>query len=275
MPKTQTPQTLMGLAKMLSRQTRRVLVVPDRDAARPVTNRDVLDVGRIPGFSAVTARGRKVTIASGATLGQVQDGVRGENGLMKQAISMMVNPLVRNRVTVLESLEPDSPYFDLATVLLALNANVRIQSISGVRTVPITEYLLAVAGDLKPGEFPAMVDFARLGEEWRVGCFRVNPGSSKNTVSAAIVTRIRKNVAIEPKVYVSSSSVIPVFAPLTSNALSRKLLSDNNVKMVAEQAGQEMLELEGIEDDDPYESSLIEVAVSRAIRRLNAIPPTV
>ena len=274
MPTTLTPQTLMGLAKMLSRQSRRVLVVPDRDAARPVTNRDVLDVGRIPGFSAVKRQGRKVTIASGATLSQVLDGVRGENGLLKQAITMMVNPLVRNRVTVLEALEPDSPYFDLATALLALDANVRIQTTSAQYTVPMAEYLLAAAGDPKPGEFPAMVDFARLGEEWRVGFFRVNPGPSKNTVSAAIVTRIRKNVAVEPKVYVSSSTVIPVFAPLTSKALSRTLLSDNNVKMVAEQAGQEMLELEGIEDDDPYESSLIEVAVSRAIRRLNEIPAT-
>ena len=254
---------------MRSRQSKRTVIVPDSDAARTITNRDVVDISRIPGFSDIRVSGRKVTIASGASLGQVLDGVRGENGLLKQAITMMVNPLVRNRVTVLEALEPDSQYFDLATALLALDAIVRIQSASGTRSVPMSDYLLAAAGELNPDQFPSMVEFVRLGEDSKVGFFRVNPGPSKNTVSAAIQTRLRRNVAIEPKVYISSSTVIPLFAPLTSKALTRTLLSDSNLKRVAEQAGQEMLDLEGIEEEDPYESSLIEVAVSRAIRRLN------
>jgi hypothetical protein len=131
----------------------------------------------------------------------------------------------------------------------------------------MADYLLEFAGEPKPGLFPSAVEFMKLEPERRVGFFRMNSGPAKNAVSAAVLTRLRRNIAVDPKIYVSSSTVIPVYAPEASKALTRMPLGANNVKMAAQQAGQEMLELAGIEND-PYESSLVEVAVSRAIRRL-------
>lgn len=256
---------------MLARYGGRALVVGDPEAARVAPNRIVIDVGNIPEFSQVRVTGRRVSLGAGARFGHVLRDIVGENGLVRQAISMMANPLVRNRVTVLEGLDPASHYFDLSTTLLALDSRVRIQSTSGSRSVSIADFLLEAAGEPKPGEFPSEVHFQRLGPDRRVGFFRVNPGPSKNTVSAAIITGLRRNVAFEPQIFVSSSTLIPVFAPLASKVMSRRLLSDNNVKMIAEQAAAEIMALTGVEKD-AYESSLIEVAVSRAIRRVNEAP---
>jgi CO/xanthine dehydrogenase FAD-binding subunit len=267
LPKAQAPLTLTGLARVLARDGKNAIIVNGADSILPVKNRTIVNVGRIPKFSFTSAGGKKVTIPTGATLGQALAQVRGENGLLKQAISMMANPLVRNRVTLLEALAPDSHYFDLATALLALQASVRLQSTSDSRLVPMADYLLEFAGEPKPGLFPSAVEFMKLEPERRVGFFRMNSGPAKNTVSAAVLTRLRRNIAVDPKIYVSSSTVIPVYAPEASKALTRMPLGDNNVKMAAQQAGQEMLELADIEND-PYESSLVEVAVSRAIRRL-------
>lgn len=267
MPKPQTPRTLTGLARILARHGKKAFVAPDPEAARQATQRVVIDAGGIDGFARVRAAGRTVSIGVGATFGQVLRDIDGENGLLKQAISMMANPLVRNRVTVLEGLNPESHYFDLSTACLALDARIQLQSTTRRRRLAMAEYLEEAAGDMKPGEFPAAVAFDKLTPEWKVGFFRINPGASKNTVSAAVRTRLRRNVAVGPRIFVSSSTLIPLFAPAASRTLAGRLLTDNNIKDAAERAAGEVMELSGGRDD-AYESSLIQVAVARAIRRV-------
>ena len=271
MPKAQIPQTLTGLARVLAKHGERASVVARADATKTVSNRVLINVGRIRGFDNVSSRGAKVKIGAGAHFGEVLRQVKGENGLLKQAISMMANPLVRNRVTVFAALLLDSHYFDLATALVNLGATVRVQSLTGNKTIPIKEFLLAAARGLNPGEFPSSVEFTKLDPKWRVGFFRVNPGGGRPTVSASVKTRLRRNVAMDSEIIVSSSTVIPVHAPAASRALNRKPLNDKNVKMVAAIAAVELLEMAELEAD-AYEQSLIEVAVSRAIRRVNEAP---
>ena len=230
-------------------------------------SRVVIDVGKIPGFGAVSKRRGKVSFGTGATFGEVLRKISGENGLLKQALSTLANPLVRNRLTVFEGLDPESPYFDLSTALVTLRAQVRLQSPSGSRTLGIEDFLVEAAEGLNRGEFPAHVEFPVLDSKDRVGFFRVNPGAGKNTVSAAIRTKLRRNIASGPEIVVSSSTIIPVRSPAAEKALARQALSDNNMKVASEAAAEEMLEIAELEDD-PYERSLIEVAVSRAIKRV-------
>ena len=59
-----------------------------------------------------------------------------------------------------------------------------------------------------------------------------------------------------------------------SKALNRQYLNEANVKGVAAIAAGEMLEMAGLEED-AYESSLVEVAVARAVRRVNDTGPMV
>ncbi len=269
MPKSQAPQTLTGLAKMLLRHGKHALVVPDIEAMSKISgNRVAIDVSRLGSFSRVHARGSKVTIGAGASFGRVLREVEGENGLLRQAISMLANPLVRNRIAVLTALDSESTYFDLATALVTLGSRVIVQTASGSRRMAIDDFLIASANGMKSGEFPAFLEFSKLTDEWRVGFFRVNPGSGRNTVSASVRMKMRGNIAVEPQIIVSSSTIIPVLTPEASRSLARRPLNEPNIKNAAEVAAEEMLEMADL-DDDPYESSLIEVAVSRALRRAN------
>ena len=275
MPKTHSPETLTALSRLFARHRDRVLIVPDGDGSeRPGAKQVVVDVGKIRGLAGISRRAGSRQIGTGSTLGRVLADIDGENGLLRQAVSMMANPLVRNRITVLTALDPASHYFDLATALVSLKARVRLHTGKSSRQVSIGEYLLAAAEGLKAGEFPSAVDFPVLESTRNVGFFRVNPGRGKPTVSASVVTRLRRNIAIDPEIIVSSSTVIPVPAPRASKALVREALTEANVKKAAEIAASEMLELTGIEEgeDDPYERSLIEVAVSRAVRRVLETP---
>ena len=186
MPKA---QTLTDLARIIAKHGERAFVVSDVDSSTKSTlNRILVDVSHIPRFGAVTLRGRKVTIGAGANFGDVLRRVKGENGLLKQAVSMMANPLVRNRVTVFSALGADSHYFDLATALVSLGAQVRLQSTKSSRTITINEFVLAAAEGFEGGEFPVAVEFPMLDPKWRGGLL---PGQSWG--GAAYSFRIRQD----------------------------------------------------------------------------------
>jgi carbon-monoxide dehydrogenase medium subunit len=274
MSRTATPETLTALARLLARNRKRAVFVPDSDGPERASARQVLiDIGRIRGLGTISRKGRARQIGTGCTFGELLRSIDGENGLLMQAVSMMANPLVRNRVTVLAALDPESHYFDLATALVSLRARVRLQGPASSRTLGIGDFLLAAAEGFRRGEYPSMVEFDALEEGLHPGFFRVNPGPGKSTVSASVLTRLRRNVALDPEIAVSSSTVIPVPVPRASKLLARQALTDANVKKAAETAAAEMLEMAEIEDGgDPYERSLVEVAVSRALRRLLESP---
>ena len=270
------PKTLKELARVLARHGARALVVPEAEPAlRTPPKAVVVDISKIPSFSRLVNSRGEVSFGSGITLGQLLHQVDGENGLLKQALSMLANPLIRNRITVLEALGLDSPYFDLATALVTLGAKVRLQSPGASRTLSMNDFLLEAAEGLKKGEFPAKVDFTAMDSSYRVGFFRVNPGTGKPTVSASIRSKLRRNVALNPEIVVSSSTVIPIRAQKGEKALNRQTLTDVNVKVASEASAAEMIEISHLEEDDAYERSLIEVAVSRAIRRLQEGPPLI
>ena len=272
MPKPQVPQTLVGLAKLLAKHGERAMLVPEIDPAMRIpASKVVIDVSRIPGFGNVSNRRGKVSFGTGATFGKVFSQISGENGLLKQALSMLANPLVRNRVTVFEGLDSESPFFDLSTALVTLRARIRLQSATTSMILGIEEFLVAAAEGLNRGEFPAQVEFPVLDSNYRVGFFRVSPGAGKNTVSASIRTKLRRNIVSGPEIVVSSSTTIPVRSPAAEKALARQALSDANMKVAAEAAAEEMIEIADLEDD-PYERSLIEIAVSRALRRVFESP---
>ena len=65
-------------------------------------------------------------------------------------------------------------------------------------------------------------------------------------MSASVRTRLQRNVALDPEIIVSSSTVIPVHAPAASRALNRLAVNDRNVKMVAAIAARELLEIGGL-----------------------------
>lgn len=272
MPKASTPQTLAGLSKILSRKGKHVIAA-DEETLRTSESRNLVDVRAIPGFMEVRATAKKVTIGCGATLGQLLRKVNGENGLLRQAVSMMANPLVRNRITVLAGLDPESTYFDLATALLALDARVTVASTRGARTLGMSDYLVEAANGLKPGEFPAAVEFARLAPDERVGFFRVNAGKDRNTVSAAVVTRVRGNAAQAPKIFVSSSVLIPIATPLAGRSLAGRPINEPNVRIAGELAASEVAEAVGADaagpELDAYDTTAVQVAVTRAFQRLS------
>ena len=192
MPEIQTPKSVPDLLKLIAKYGKRSVLVSGVDAsvANAPSGKVVIDLTGVDLLNEIEVKRDKVTIGTGINLGRLARDASGANGLLRQAASIIANPLVRNKVTLVEALSPESPYFDITTPLTLLEAKIRLQSPSAKRNVPIRDYLDAATKGLKKGEIPTAIEFSALPPDVKVGFFRVARMGGKGTVSAAARLRL-------------------------------------------------------------------------------------
>jgi carbon-monoxide dehydrogenase medium subunit len=260
-----TPKTLSELIKIVAKRGKSAVMVSGIDPAdRPASGKITVDLHHIGALNEIVTQKDKVTIGGGVNFGRLCREVTGENGLIRQAASLIGSPLVRNRITLLEALDPKSPYFDITTPLVLLDAKVRLQSPTAKRMISIRDFLVQVTKGLKKGEIPVAVEFTRMPGTHRAAFFRVARMSGKGTVSAATRVRLVKNVAMDPEFVVSSLTVIPVRAKTAEKELAGKAISELTIKSAAAKVVEEIAAL--AEKKSPYENTLVEIVVSRTLR---------
>jgi aerobic carbon-monoxide dehydrogenase medium subunit len=274
MPAIQAPKSIPELIRLIARHGKRSVLVSGVD---PTTDRTpagkvVIDVTSVGAMHEIEKKRDKVTIGTGLNLGRVARDAVGENGLLRQAASIIANPLVRNRVTLVEALDPDSPYFDITTPLVLLEAKVRLQSPTGKRTLSIKDFLEAATKGLKKGELPMAVEFSPMPSGEKVGFFRVGRMGGKGTVSAAARIKLVRMVAMTPEIVVSSLTLIPLRAKLAEKEIAGKQANEDSIKKASQIAADEILSMS--KKDNAYERTLIEITVARTLRSImeGAIP---
>jgi CO/xanthine dehydrogenase FAD-binding subunit len=264
----QSPKSVGDLVKLVAKHGKRTFFISGIDPAgdRVPAGKVVIDLGGVASLNELEVAKDKVIVGTGMNLGRLAREATGENGLIRQAASLIANPLVRNRVTFLEGLNPESPYFDITTPFVLLEAKVRLQGPTGKRTIPMREYLELVSDGLKKGEVPIQVEFTRLPSDERVGFFRVARMGGKGSVSASARMKLVRNVCKDPEIVVSSLSLIPLRTKSAEKELNGKAASEDGIKRASVIAATEILEL--ADSKNGYERSLIEIAVARTLRSI-------
>ncbi len=264
----QTPKSVTELLKLIAKHGKRSLLVSGADPSpeKAVTGKVVIDLAGVEPLNEIELKKDKVTIGTGMNLGRLARGASGANGLLQQTASFVANPLVRNKVTFLDALSPDSSYFDITTPLVLLEAKVRLQSPTGKRVLSIRDYLENVTKGLKKGEIPTAIEFPTLAPEEKVGFFRVARMGGKGTVSAAARMKLVRNICVTPEIVVSSLTLIPLRAKLAEKEISGKPANEASLKKASELAADEILSM--AEKDNAYERTLIEITVARTLRSI-------
>src|ERR1051326_852247 len=264
----QVPKSVPEVLKLIAKHGKRSLLVSGVDPAsdRTPAGKIVIDLTGVAPLHEIDRKKDKIAIGTGLNLGRLARDAQGENGLLRQAASIIANPLVRNRVTFVDALNPDSPYFDITTPLALLDSRVRLQSPTGKRTLPIGDFLDAATKGLKKGEIPTAVEFSTLPPDSKVGFFRVARMGGKGTVSAAARMRLVRMVCLDPEIVVSSLTLIPLRAKLAEKELAGKPANEESIKKASEIAAEESLAV--AKKDNPYERTLIEITVARTLRSI-------
>jgi carbon-monoxide dehydrogenase medium subunit len=274
MSEIQTTKSVTDLIKLIAKYGKRAVLVSGVDAtsANAPAGKVVIDLTDVALLNEIDVKRGKITIGTGVNLGRLARDASGANGLLRQAASIIANPLVRNKVTFIEALSPESPYFDITTPLVLLEAKVRLQSTAGKRTLSIRDYLDAATKGLKKGEIPVAIEFSTLPPDSKAGFFRVSRMGGKGSVSAAARMKLVRTVVRDPEIVVSSLTLIPLRARQAEKEIVDKPANEGSIKRASEIAADEILAMS--DKDDPYERTLIEITVARTLRSImeGAIP---
>ena len=96
-----TPKTVSELVKIVAKKGKSAVLVSGVDPAdRPVPGKVTVDLNHIAALNEISTQKDRVTIGTGVNLGRLSREAAGENGLIRQAASLIGSPLVRNRITV-------------------------------------------------------------------------------------------------------------------------------------------------------------------------------
>ena len=263
-----TPKSVTELTKVTARLGKRAILFSGVDAAsdRLPSGKVAIDISQISALLEFSSAKNRVVIGTGVNLGRLARETVGENGLIRQASLLIANPLVRNRITLLQALDPNSQYFDISTPLALLDSKVRLQSPTSKRTISIKEFLEASVKGLKKGEIPVAVEFSKLPSSDRVGFFRVARMGGKGSVSAAARMTLVKSTCINPEIFVSSLTLIPMRSKSAEKEVGGKTASEASIKRASQAAANEVGELG--EKHNVYERTLIEITVARTLRSI-------
>src|ERR1051325_4577774 len=102
MTSLQSPKNIADLTKLVAKAGKRAYFVSGTDIAGVPATRMPIDVSGIAQLNEVEVANDKVVIGAGLNFGRLVREGNGENGLLRQAASLIANPLVRNRVTLIQ-----------------------------------------------------------------------------------------------------------------------------------------------------------------------------
>ena len=116
---------------------------------------EVVDIGRIPGLNRIAESGGVVSVGATATHHDIEGSpvIRASCPLLSEAASRIGDMQVRNMGTIGGSIAHADPAADYPAALLALEAEVRVASVRGERTIPAADFFVdAFTTALEPGE---------------------------------------------------------------------------------------------------------------------------
>jgi carbon-monoxide dehydrogenase medium subunit len=203
----QAPKTLDEALRFLGRHGDEAKILAGGHSLLPLMKlrlaspRYVIDIGRVRGLDYIREDGDHIAIGALATHAQVADSelLREKCPLLPETAAQIGDMQVRNRGTIGGSLAHADPAADYPAAILALDAELVVQSTSGKRTIPATEFFVdLLSTQVRPGDIltEIRVPAQRSGEGAAYRKFH-QPASGFATVGAAARIIASKDGKIE------------------------------------------------------------------------------
>ncbi|HSB66613.1 MAG TPA: FAD binding domain-containing protein [Anaerolineales bacterium] len=177
-------------------------------------------------------------------------------------------PQIRNRGTIAGNLITASPANDTIPPLMALNANVVLQSVRGRREIPLAEFYTGVRTTIMRADevlvdiyFPALARDQR-GSFYKLGLRKVQAIS---LVNCAIVLTFDGERVKHAAITLGSVAPVIVHASEAEEYLQGRILNDETIGRAAELAKTAARPIDDIRSTHEYRSEMVRVCVKRVL----------
>jgi len=250
-----------------------LLIEIDRGVRGPQT---LVDLTRLPGLDQI-ALGSDGRIRIGALVTHNQV-VASELCVARalplaQACLEVGAPQIRNRATLAGNLVTASPANDTITPLVALNATLTLQSVRGLRVVPLTEFYTGVRRTvLAPDELLTSITLMPLDEDERGIYLKLGLRRAQaiSVVNVAAVLHLDGPRVLEASVALGCVAPTIVRAGAAERYLSGRALDATAVAEAATLAASAARPIDDLRGSADYRRGMVRSLVGRALEALAA-----
>lgn len=221
------PATLEELGALLVQQADAELIAGGTDLMLEVTQRlrakpNMIGLRRISELQLIEQQGNQVRVGAGVTFNQLHNWASVELPELAKLLLHIGSDQIRNRGTVGGNLGTASPIGDLAPVLLALDASLRLWSQRGVRELPLDQFFTGYRmTQLEVGEIIHSVSFNLPGPHERFVIEKVSKRREDDISALLLCARFTLNEGLVEKINLGFGGVAAT--PLKATELCTQL----------------------------------------------------
>ena len=229
----------------------------------------LVGIDRIDALKGIREEGGYIHIGALTTLTEIADSalLREKASVLWQAAQVFADPVIRNRATIGGNIADASPTADTAPPLLALGAEVVLQSLRGERILPLDSFFFNVCKTaLEDDELITAVRFrpCKTGAFVKLG---LRNAMAKTLISAAAIVQLDD----AGKVYacaIAMGSVAPrpIRAKNAEAALIGKPLTDETLALMKTALMEDIDPIESIRASAFYRANVACTIAERAVR---------
>ena len=230
----------------------------------------VVDLGGIEELKYIREEQGWIQIGAMITINEILSSslIKEKGGLLWEATRTFGGALVRNRATVGGNLADASPAADTAPPLLALGAQVTLQSSEGQRTLPLSDFFSGYRQTvIKPGEILTKVSFKTLSGESRYAYCKLGRRSAMaiSVVSVAILFQIEGDICKEAAIALGAVDPTPIRALKAEDLIKGKKINSSLADECGKIVAGSVNPVDDIRASAGYRRTLTHVLVSRLI----------
>lgn len=230
----------------------------------------LIDLGRIPDLAYIREEQGSLSVGARATHYEVETStlLRQKCPLLAECAGRIGDVQVRNRGTIGGSLAHADPAADYPAAILALEAELRVVSASGKRSINAADFFVdMLTTSLQPGEILTEVRMAPFAARTGSAYLKApQPASGFAVVGvAAIVTLDAKGQCAKVRVGVTGAAAKAFRAQDTETALTGKTLDEAVLAQAATQATNGIETTGDIFASAEYRTHLVRVYTKRAL----------
>ena len=237
--------------------------------------RMVLDIGFIPELKTLAHRDDVIEVGCCQTMSEIAESLffKEKIPLLAQSALSLGGPQIRNRATLGGNIVSASPAADTVVSLVALGAEVKLQSVTGMRKMLLEDLLLGPGQTkIKKDELLTRISFKMPGSDERGLFFKFGRRKAMaiSVVNLAIVVTVDQMTEKWRSARIALGSVAPIVirARKAEALIPNQPIEERLLREVAQVAASECSPISDIRASADYRRAMVEVLVEDCLTSL-------
>ncbi len=198
--------------------------------------------------------------------------IRDKFNLLADAAGKVGTPQIRNLGTIGGNLCNAAPSADTASPLLVLGASVKLVSVRGERTIPLTQFFTgALETCLEPDELLTEIQVPKPAPHTRgvyiKHCARGSEVDITTLGVSVLVTMAEDNTFADARIALATAAPTPMRAERAETVLIGKTIEDSVIEQAAQTASEEARPRTSMRSTAEYRREMVKVLTRRAIKQ--------